>query len=46
MTACLCKVSEILAEFNEVFSFEKFLIYVSAKDLIETLYMSVVIRIR
>ena len=28
---CLCKVSKILAEFNKVFKFEKFLIYVFAK---------------
>ena len=28
---CLCKVSKILAEFNKVFNFEKFLIYVKPK---------------
>ena len=28
---CLCKVFKILAEFNKVFNFEKFLIYVQPK---------------
>ena len=39
------KVSKILAELNKVSNFEKFLIYLMCQNLIETLYVPVVIYI-